>query len=686
MSVKSFYARLIGVLLVAMLVIGALPALDAKADVTDGLGAGAGTGSGVATYQRDKNYVEVTPDDVQVWDNGKGVSISNGSGIISLPYRSDDYLVAISKYLADDGEYTTQVDVWFYGYISTSSNCYRELYYSDTVQTGADGSVLLPIGASSQYCYASSVWQRDYYCVRMRDNLFMSSSTEWVSEPSIYITDAGSTVRSSSQSAYYIYATPYFSGKYVIYSSHCEEYTNTTMHGFPVNLLPNAPQGDGDTSIPYKTTFRMLTDGAVAYNTFYYTSCYKSGADTISAAGTIRCDSTVLATGATTRMVLNAPQLLCQISSYGTAYDIAYTNDDNLCSLLGIEKPSELRWNVSAQQWVSPLWDDILNGGAVDFDDVPDTDVINPDGTSPFESSDTVPTISGLSVSAVGSDATISYADFTKLYGSSLMHVSTSADNAADCWGLGSKLTWSIGSDPDGVTTKLQVVAKMTVQTAGGANKTHQVIVQDYDGTHPGNSTAFKISAGIGSATISLYDLIIALEEQNSEYVRTPPAKLIGVVYYLTPFYYSDGTYYRGKTVSTAHSVNKTFASVPVDDSPLEGIGDPWDAATSDNMFEAIKSLGSYIKQGIANAVSSVGSFFSGVLNSARSILNSLGSIPSLLSDLFDFLPDEFLAAVGVGLSLWLLPSLLGLARSGLKALGGLCSTLFSFISTFFGG
>ena len=107
----------------------------------------------------------------------------------------------------------------------------------------------------------------------------------------------------------------------------------------------------------------MLTGDAMVYNTFYYTSSYKSGADTISASGTIRCDATKFSDGKVTRTVLSAPQLLCQISSYGTVYDIVSTNDNNLLSLLGISKPEEKYWDVASQTWNAVFSGGIGGGG-----------------------------------------------------------------------------------------------------------------------------------------------------------------------------------------------------------------------------------------------------------------------------------------------------------------------------------
>ncbi|MDE6872936.1 MAG: hypothetical protein K2P87_00550, partial [Lachnospiraceae bacterium] len=100
----------------------------------------------------------------------------------------------------------------------------------------------------------------------------------------------------------------------------------------------------------------------MAYNTFYYTSSYMSGTDEVSASGKIRCDMVKLADGTMARTLLNAPQLLCQKSTYGTAYDIVSTNDNNLLTLLGIEKPVERYWDVAAQEWKVSIGSGIGSG------------------------------------------------------------------------------------------------------------------------------------------------------------------------------------------------------------------------------------------------------------------------------------------------------------------------------------
>lgn len=92
-------------------------------------------GAEETTYRRDQSYVDFTRDDVDVWDNGKGVSVSGGGKVYSHNYWGKEYLVFVSKYLDTDGEYTSQVDIFFYGQLV------KKAYYdSQKVDTIADGS------------------------------------------------------------------------------------------------------------------------------------------------------------------------------------------------------------------------------------------------------------------------------------------------------------------------------------------------------------------------------------------------------------------------------------------------------------------------------------------------------------------------------------------------------------------
>ncbi len=313
-------------------------------------------GAEETTYRRDQSYVDFTRDDVDVWDNGKGVSVSGGGKVYASEFWGDEYLVFVSKYLDTDGEYTTEVSIFFYG------KTYKTAYYdSKKMYTLDDASTYFQVYFKSQSSYAFSETQAELIWIKMRNGLFMDKNKQWTEAACCYshISLSGKT---GEEFGSYIYASPFFNGKYLVYSSY--EYTDTsdTHFGFPVNLLPNSPKGEGATGIPFHTTFRMLTGDAMVYNTFYYTSSYKSGADTISASGTIRCDATKFSDGKVTRTVLSAPQLLCQISSYGTVYDIVSTNDTNLLSLLGISKPEEKYWDVASQTW-KPVFSGGIGGG-----------------------------------------------------------------------------------------------------------------------------------------------------------------------------------------------------------------------------------------------------------------------------------------------------------------------------------
>lgn len=326
--------RHIAAALLLVLLLFSCPPVAASADISSGVGTGTEMGSGVTKpYRRDENYVDVQPGDVDVWDNGKGISISGGGETFAVDYTYSDYLVLVSKYLDEDGGYTTQILIYMQdGYIF--------LKPSDT-SVYDDGSVYFRVWVGGSGLHP-------VYSVKVRGGLFLSPEGVWTESAAAY---SYYNLYTSPPVATppMVFVTPYYTGKYLVYSSH--EYVGGDLEGFPVNLLPNAPLGAGSTNIPYKTTFRMLTDGAAVYNTYYYTSSYMSGADTISASGTIRLDATKLADGSVTRTRPTAPQLLCQKSSYGTAYDIVYTNDNNLLSLLGIEKPPEKYRDVSAQEW-----------------------------------------------------------------------------------------------------------------------------------------------------------------------------------------------------------------------------------------------------------------------------------------------------------------------------------------------
>lgn len=631
-----------------------------------------------AEYKRDENYVDLAPGDVDIWDNGKGISVSGGGQTYSVNYwdTNSEYIVLASKYLDQDGGYTTQVDIFFYRNV-------KKAYYNPNA-----APVVTDDGSSCFYIYirsfngSFSTTQGYSYCVKMRDGLFLNASGNWVESPVCYSSESPYT-STYTKIGSPVFSNPFFAGKYQVYSSYDGSFSSAEP-GFPVNLLPNAPLGAGTTEIPYKTTFRMLSGDNTVYNTFYYTSSFQSGEDTISASGTIRCDATKLSDGSITRTVLSAPQLLCQISSYGSAYDIAYTNDDNLCELLGISKPAEKYWDVAAQEWKP-----VSSGGGGSGTSGPGSG--NIDSSLLVSDTTNLSQIKNLTVKLVGEDALIDAVTFNDYFAGQVFHTNKLEDLNTPVWGLGNYLTWdydgikyeTTGSDsgPGGLLNaatnnrRIKMVIKAKFRLDSNTTKTLTYTLHDYD-------SGFGIAVGVGSWKVSFYDLCLYFQEAYPEYVTDFPTQLQQISYYLTPFYYdkTEGKYHYGSTSRITQNVKSALADYS---------GGEWDG--DDGGWSIIEDTSNFewnltnIKNQIANGVSSVGRFLSGVLGSAENMMGGLGEVPALLSGLFSFLPSEIIAAVGVGLSLWLLPALLGLARTGLKAIGGMCSTLFGFITSFFG-
>ena len=91
--------------------------------------------------------------------------------------------------------------------------------------------------------------QVDHYCIKVRNGKFMYSNGEWKEEPRYFSNDylhdyvGGFYIPKKPDS--YIYASPFFNGKYLVYSSYEHTDTSDTHFGFPVNLLPNSPKGEG---------------------------------------------------------------------------------------------------------------------------------------------------------------------------------------------------------------------------------------------------------------------------------------------------------------------------------------------------------------------------------------------------------------------------------------------------------
>lgn len=642
MILRGTIRQVVVCLLVLMLALGVLPPNLARAEEV------------TPASRHDQRFVDVQPGDIDVWDNGKGISVSSGGETYTIDYWGNEYVVLVSKYLDTDGQYTLQADIYFYGGVKRS-------WYSNADLTTDDGSVYFYVQLQSAAGMFSSDQGRSY-CIKLRDGLFLTSNGEWTASPTCY-SSASTYNKYGGDIGSPVFASPFYAKKYIVYSSYEYTPTSTTETGFPVNLLPNAPLGAGTTAIPYKTTFRMLTDGATVYNTFYYTSSYMSGADAISASGTIRCDATKLSDGSVTRTVLTAPQLLCQISSYGTVYDIVYTNDDNLCKLLGINRPQELRWNVAMQRWVSVAWDDLINSGPSEGWDDLVTDVITPDHTNPFNPDDTIPAITGLSVSPIGMDARILYEDYSTLYGNALLYLAEDTSVKQTPWGLGSSLSWTLGDNGSGHTIDLRIAARVTVQLSDGKTRYHTLIIHDYSGRHPGNNKNWSVSAESGQCRVALYDLIILLQQQYKDYNNHPPTKLLDVQYALTPFYTDGGQYYRGKTAYTTQVMDTAYQSVPVDNT-IPTIPDPWDPIVDGSVWDAIKDLVGSIPEFI--------SWIGDLLSQGIGLFSMLGQVPAMLASIVPFIPEELWTVISFGILLYFAPAIVrGIRNLIMSGLGG---------------
>ena len=620
-------------------------------------------GAEETTYRRDQSYVDFTRDDVDVWDNGKGVSVSGGGKVYASEFWGDEYLVFVSKYLDTDGEYTTEVSIFFYG------KTYKTAYYdSKKMYTLDDASTYFQVYFKSQSSYAFSETQAELIWIKMRNGLFMDKNKQWTEAACCYshISLSGKT---GEEFGSYIYASPFFNGKYLVYSSY--EYTDTsdTHFGFPVNLLPNSPKGEGATGIPFHTTFRMLTGDAMVYNTFYYTSSYKSGADTISASGTIRCDATKFSDGKVTRTVLSAPQLLCQISSYGTVYDIVSTNDNNLLSLLGISKPEEKYWDVASQTW-KPVFSGGIGGGGNAGGEIGGGIIGGGSGDggttgkfdfnyslSPLENFSRWLATKGYPV-ASGVAHFFSF-EFIEDAGDYLDQFGEILSDYLDYFVYNEEIQ-RFGLSKDGLGENW----KKLKESAIADSVTEEFI------------NRFKFDETVKHYTWSSQMISAAIPGLNAGLVLNSGGSTGGTG--------GDGS----GTGGTGGNGSGSTGGGGTGGNGSGGTGGSGsgggDLIIGGPQWDAIGEFGSNVQGGIVEGVTSTGSFLSGVLGSVKGILEGLGSLPVLLADLYSFLPSEITLALGVGLGLWILPALLGLARTGLKSIGNMFSSLFGLISSLF--
>ncbi|MDE7300178.1 MAG: hypothetical protein K2N94_15380, partial [Lachnospiraceae bacterium] len=426
-----------------------------------------------------------------------------------------------------------------------------------------------------------------------------------------------------------IYQTPFLQNKYKVYCSkpvYADDAGTELL--IPETPLPAASRtGDGDSDLPYKTTFRMLTNGATVYNTFYYTSCYLASADEINASGKIRMDATKLADGTVHRAMLSAPQLLCQISSYGTAYDIVYTNDDDLCALLGISKPSPKYWDVASQQWKS-------EGSGGEF--------------SPLEN---------LSVKMVGDKGLIDGARYNDyyVYGETSSSLDFKLDDVdVDVWGLGNYLSWnysgklydavsasgsgSFGNSRDNVR-QLRIIARLELLINGATVTETCVLV--------GGDSGATLSPAAGDFKLPMYYLQQLLQTKWPDLdIRT---QLQRVIYEVTPFYYSkaNARYSYGETAS----VSIEFQSAMDDYN-----GGDWSGGINDNWTESTGLL-EWIKN-VINTVASSISWIGNLLSQGMGLFSQLGQIPAMLASVVPFIPAELWTIISFGILLYFAPAI----------------------------
>lgn len=638
-------------------------------------------GAEETTYRRDQSYVDFTRDDVDVWDNGKGVSVSGGGKVYSQDYCLKEYLVFVSKYLDTDGEYTSQVDIFFYGQLV------KKAYYdSQKVDTIADGSTYFNMYFYSAWDDMFGTPQVCHYCIKLRNGLFMGSNGQCSDSPVTFYDDSLSSKTGAfyipKKPDSYIYASPFFNGKYLVYSSYEHTDTSDTHFGFPVNLLPNSPKGEGATGIPFHTTFRMLTGDAMVYNTFYYTSSYKSGADTISASGTIRCDATKFSDGKVTRTVLSAPQLLCQISSYGTVYDIVSTNDNNLLSLLGISKPEEKYWDVASQTW-KPVFSGGIGGGGNAGGEIGGGIIGGGSGdggtTGKFDFNYSLSPLENFSrwLATKGYPVASGVAHFFSFEsigdaGDYLDQFGEILSDYLDYFVYNEEIQ-RFGLSKDGLGENW----KKLKESAIADSVTEEFI------------NRFKFDETVKHYTWSSQMASAAIPGLNAGLVLNSGGSTGGTG--------GDGS-------GTGGTGGNGSGSTGGGGTGGNGSGSTGGGGTGGNgsggtggsgsgggdliiggpQWDAIGEFGSNVQGGIVEGVTSTGSFLSGVLGSVKGILEGLGSLPVLLADLYSFLPSEITLALGVGLGLWILPALLGLARTGLKSIGNMFSSLFGLISSLF--
>lgn len=585
------------------------------------------------------------PDGLGIWEGGGSFHVMyNGvERTLATPVPASEYLVASETYTDVDGAEVTAI---YFNFSPLSDNRWEEKIGLRGNEADEDGEMYYHILLHAPNSYWDSEYCPYSYYITIKDGvlgdfvLARRGSKNGLGPNAIDITLVDDT--SYGRRAGRIYKNTFFQGKYTLYCSSPVFSHDTSPDGvvYPATPLPGTPPAGGAGGYPFKTTFRMLTEGALAYNTFYYTSSYMSGTDEVSASGKIRCDMVKLADGTMARTLLSAPQLLCQKSTYGTAYDIVSTNDNNLLTLLGIEKPVERYWDVAAQEWKVSIGSGIGPG----------TEIPGTGGGTPTPEP------------GVGLDYSLSpLANFSRwlqakgypvaagvAYLFAVESVEDFGELLAEYLGLYTynETTGKFGFLSDGTPDGWKRVPEVSIADMVTKEFTDRFSYDALSGHHvwsPGDTSSVSVP-GLGLAI-------------------APGAGGSGSAPSGTPTPTPGGTGPGSGTGSGSGGGNIT-------------IGGPG--------WGVVGEFNDYIQTGISDGVSSAGSFLSGVLSSVKGILLDMGAVPALLAELFSFLPAGITTIIGVGLGLWLLPALLGLARGGIKAAGGMFSSLFRFIASFF--
>ncbi len=441
-------------------------------------------------------------------------------------------------------------------------------------------------------------------------------------------------------------------------------------------VLYNAPS---PYDFKYATTFRMLTGDTLVSNTYYYDNCYKAGDDIIKCVASanetqpsgryVAVEILNLKTGQKTVTHVANPSIFCQISSYGTVYDIVSTNDTNLLSLLGISKPEEKYWDVASQTW-KPVFSGGIGGGGNAGGEIGGGIIGGGSGDggttgkfdfnyslSPLENFSRWLATKGYPV-ASGVAHFFSF-EFIEDAGDYLDQFGEILSDYLDYFVYNEEIQ-RFGLSKDGLGENW----KKLKESAIADSVTEEFI------------NRFKFDETVKHYTWSSQMISVAIPGLNAGLVLNSGGSTGGTG--------GDGS----GTGGTGGNGSGSTGGGGTGGNGSGGTGGSGsgggDLIIGGPQWDAIGEFGSNVQGGIVEGVTSTGSFLSGVLGSVKGILEGLGSLPVLLADLYSFLPSEITLALGVGLGLWILPALLGLARTGLKSIGNMFSSLFGLISSLF--